>query len=119
MVFLHAHLQVVYYNCVKFHKNSISSQASTLTYFSTCPFGQLTKKSTCPTQSFSCPKKLLKITKLENNYPCRAPITFKLEGKVTSLKESSYGEVGDNREKWRECWEKSIAINRNIVSRPL
>jgi hypothetical protein len=23
-VFLHAHLQVVYYNCVKFHKNSIS-----------------------------------------------------------------------------------------------
>jgi hypothetical protein len=27
-------------------------QASTLTYFSTCPFGQLTKKSTCPTQSF-------------------------------------------------------------------
>jgi hypothetical protein len=38
-------------------------QASTLTYFSTCPFGQLTKKSTCPTQSFSCPKKLIKITK--------------------------------------------------------
>jgi hypothetical protein len=25
MVFLHAHLQVVYYNCVKFHKNSMSS----------------------------------------------------------------------------------------------
>jgi hypothetical protein len=25
MVFLHAHLQVVYYNCVKFHKNSIGS----------------------------------------------------------------------------------------------
>jgi hypothetical protein len=24
-VFLHAHLQVVYHNCVKFHKNSISS----------------------------------------------------------------------------------------------
>jgi hypothetical protein len=23
--YLHAHLQVVYYNCVKFHKNSISS----------------------------------------------------------------------------------------------
>ena len=38
-------------------------QASTLTYFSTCPFGQLTKKSTCPTQYFSCPKKLIKITK--------------------------------------------------------
>ena len=41
----------------------ITIQASTLTYFSTCPFGQLTKKSTCPTQSFSCPKKLIKITK--------------------------------------------------------
>ena len=40
-----------------------SLQASTLTYFSTCPFGQLTEKSTCPTQSFSCPKKLIKITK--------------------------------------------------------
>jgi hypothetical protein len=40
-----------------------SLQASTLTYFWTCPFGQLTKKSTCPTQSFSCPKKLIKITK--------------------------------------------------------
>jgi hypothetical protein len=24
-------------------------QASTLTFFLTCPFGQLTKKSTCPT----------------------------------------------------------------------
>jgi hypothetical protein len=24
-IFLHAHLQVVYYNCVKFHKNSICS----------------------------------------------------------------------------------------------
>jgi hypothetical protein len=35
-------------------------QASTVTYFSTCPFEQLTKKSTCPTQSFSCPKKLIK-----------------------------------------------------------
>jgi hypothetical protein len=30
---------------------------------STCPFGQLTKKSTCPTQSFSCTKKLIKIKK--------------------------------------------------------
>jgi hypothetical protein len=38
-------------------------QASKLTYFSTCSFGQLTKKSTCPTQSFSCPKKIIKITK--------------------------------------------------------
>jgi hypothetical protein len=27
--------------------------------------------------------------------------------------------VGDNREKWGDFWEKSIAINRNIVSRPL
>jgi hypothetical protein len=41
-----------------------------------------------------------------------APTTFKLEGEVTSLSESSQGEVGDNG-------EKSIAINRNIVSRPL
>jgi hypothetical protein len=44
-------------------RNEQSLQASTLTNFSTCPFGQLTKKSTCPTQSFSCPKKLIKITK--------------------------------------------------------
>jgi hypothetical protein len=29
----------------------------------------------------------------------RAPTTFKLEGEVTSLSESSQGEVGDNREK--------------------
>jgi hypothetical protein len=35
---------------------------------------------------------------------------------VTSLSESSQGEVGDNREKWEDFWEKSIAINRNIVS---
>jgi hypothetical protein len=35
---------------------------------------------------------------------------------VTSLSESSQGEVGDNREKWGNFWEKSIAINRNIVS---
>ena len=41
-----------------------------------------------------------------------APTTFKLEGEVTSLSESSQGEVGD-------FCEKSIAINRNIVSRPL
>jgi hypothetical protein len=33
-------------------------QASTLTFFLTCPFGQLTKKSTFPTQSFSCPQKI-------------------------------------------------------------
>ena len=42
---------------------SDTSQASTLTYSSTCLFRQLIKKSTCPTQSFSCPKKLIKITK--------------------------------------------------------
>jgi hypothetical protein len=49
----------------------------------------------------------------------RAPTIFKLEGEVTSLSESSQGEVGDNREKWGDFWEKLIAINRNIVSRPL
>jgi hypothetical protein len=49
----------------------------------------------------------------------RAPTTFKLEGEVTSLSESSQGEVGDNREKWGDFWEKLIANNRNIVSRPL
>jgi hypothetical protein len=27
--------------------------------------------------------------------------------------------VGDNREKWGDFWEKSIAINQNIVSRSL
>jgi hypothetical protein len=27
---------------------TVHNQASTLTYYSTCPFGQLTKKSTCP-----------------------------------------------------------------------
>ena len=42
----------------------------------------------------------------------RDPTTFKLEGEVTSLSESSQGEVGD-------FWEKLIVINRNIVSRPL
>jgi hypothetical protein len=46
----------------------------------------------------------------------RAPTTFKLEGEVTSLSESSQGEVGDNREKWGVFWEKLIVINRNIVS---
>jgi hypothetical protein len=29
---------------------------------------------------------------------------------VTSLSESSQGEVGDNREKWGDFWEKLIAI---------
>jgi hypothetical protein len=36
-------------------KKTMDLQASTLTFFLTCPFGQLTKKSTCPTRSFSCP----------------------------------------------------------------
>jgi hypothetical protein len=49
----------------------------------------------------------------------RAPTTFKLEGEVTSLSESSQGEVGDNKEQWGDFWEKLIAINRNILSRPL
>jgi hypothetical protein len=30
-----------------------------------------------------------------------------------SLSESSQGEVGDNREKWGEFWEKLIATIRN------
>jgi hypothetical protein len=38
-VFLHAHLQVVYYNCVKFHKNSISSLVGVaLTRYMLLPF---------------------------------------------------------------------------------
>ena len=52
-------------------------------------------------------------------YNTRAPTTFKLEGEVTSLSESSQGEVEDNREKWGDFWEKLIAINQNIVSQPL
>ena len=49
----------------------------------------------------------------------RDPTTLKLEGELTSLSESSQGEVGDNREKWGDFWEKLIVINRNIDSRPL
>ena len=49
----------------------------------------------------------------------RALTTFKLEGEVTSLSESSQGEVGDNRVKWGDFLEKLNAINRNIVLRPL
>jgi hypothetical protein len=52
-------------------------------------------------------KNLIKIAKTRE-YLSRAPTTFKLEG-----------EVGDNREKWGDFWEKPIVINRNIVSRPL
>jgi hypothetical protein len=36
---------------------------------------------------------------------------------VTSLSESSQGEVADNREKWGDFWVQNlIAINQNIVS---
>ena len=53
---------IVSFNVGDFEPTLSDHQASTLTYFSTCPFGQLTKKSTCPTQSFSCSKKIIKIT---------------------------------------------------------
>jgi hypothetical protein len=33
---------------------------------------------------------------------------------VTSLSESSQGEVGDNREKWGDFWEKSIGIRNSL-----
>ena len=36
-IFLHAHLQVVYYNCVKFHKNSISSLVEVVLTRYKCP----------------------------------------------------------------------------------
>jgi hypothetical protein len=91
-VYLDFIIEIFY--CLKLLKDfGTDHQASTLTYFSTCPFGQLTKKSTCPTQSFSCPKKLIKITKTRESLS-RVPTTFKLEGEVTSLSDSSQGEVG-------------------------
>jgi hypothetical protein len=34
------------------NNDAMKYQASTLTYFSTCPFGQQNKKNNCPTQSF-------------------------------------------------------------------
>jgi hypothetical protein len=49
----------------------------------------------------------------------RALTTFKLEGEVTSLSESSQGEVGGNTEKWADFWEKLTVINRNIVPQTL
>jgi hypothetical protein len=52
---------------------------------------------------------------VEQELLTRALKTFKLEGELTSLSDSSQGEVGDNR----GVWEKLIAINRNIVSRHL
>jgi hypothetical protein len=45
----------------------------------------------------------------------RTLTTFKLEGEVTSLSESSQGEVEDNKEKWGDIWEKLIAINRKKI----
>jgi hypothetical protein len=36
---------------------------------------------------------------------------------VTSLSESSQGEVGDNREKWRDFWEKSIVVTTEVQLR--
>jgi hypothetical protein len=47
----------------------------------------------------------------------RALTTFKLEGEVTSLSESSQGEVEDNKEKWGDFWEKLIVINSNDKDR--
>ena len=41
-------------------EDNTKKQASTLTFCLTCPFGKLNKKSTCPTQSFSCPKQFIK-----------------------------------------------------------
>ena len=63
-------------------------------------------------------KDLFRMQHIENilHRDTRAPTTFKLKGEVTSLSESSQGEVGDNREKWGDFWEKLIVINRNIVS---
>ena len=84
-VYLDFIIEIFY--CLKLLKDfGTDHQASTLTYFSTCPFGQLTKKSTCP-------KKLIKITKTRESLS-RVPTTFKLEGEVTSLSDSSQGEVG-------------------------
>ena len=56
--------QTQYFIPVEFDLSVVPARLgiSALTYFSTCAFGQLTKKSICPTQSFSCPKKLIKIT---------------------------------------------------------
>ena len=51
---------------------------------------------------------------------CRsgALTTFKLEGEVTSLSESSQGEVGDNREKWGDFWENLIPIAQYRIASP-
>jgi hypothetical protein len=40
-----------------------------------------------------------------------------LEGEVTSLSESSQEEVGENREKWGDFWEKSIAVNQEFPTK--
>jgi hypothetical protein len=48
----------------------------------------------------------------------RAPTTFKLEGKVTPLSESSQGEVADNREKWGDFWEVNLRTltERHVIT---
>jgi hypothetical protein len=37
---------------------------------------------------------------------------------VTSLSESSQGEVGDNREKWGDFWENLIPIAQYRIASP-
>jgi len=49
----------------------------------------------------------------------RVLTTFKLEGEVTSLSDTSQREVEDNRKKWGDFWEKLMVINQNFVLRPL
>ena len=49
----------------------------------------------------------------------RALTSFKSEGEVTSLSETSQGEVEDNRKKWGDFWKKLMVINQNIVLWPL
>jgi hypothetical protein len=57
-VFLHAHLQVLYYNCVKFHKNSISSLVGVaLTRYMNPP--TFTKKGVMYLVSATPPKRLI------------------------------------------------------------
>jgi hypothetical protein len=41
-----------------------------------------------------------------------------LEGEVTSLSESSQGEVGDNREKWGDFWDILVYIVSRYIFLP-
>jgi hypothetical protein len=79
-------------------------QASTLTFFLSCPFGQLTKKSTFPTQSFSCPQKiyiyknqriiisnLCKMFWLLSHKHCLVLSLLKLGHKVIGIKRCHHG----------------------------